>query len=188
MSNSKVGNDDARNEEGLNSREIDHAIKVILHSNLSSSFKTRIRYLGVFPYDFTPYQRLFSSQDRNLISFCIANTDPSTQPGQHWVAFFRSGMDSPLEFFDSYGEPPETYGFPLNISNLTSSGTAPLQFSRHSLQALDSNVCGHYCILFLYIRLAILHAVHVPHSSSSRPHDFATSISILSQLAQPRKT
>ena len=54
MSNSKLANDDARNEEGLNSHEIDHAINVILHSNLSSSFKTRIRYLGVFRYDFTP--------------------------------------------------------------------------------------------------------------------------------------
>ena len=86
MSHSKVANDDARKEdeeEGLNSREIDHAIKVILHLNLSSSFKTRFRYPGVFPYDFIPFHRLLSSQDRNRISFCIVNTDPSTQPGQH---------------------------------------------------------------------------------------------------------
>ena len=71
--------------------------------------------------------------------------------------------------------------------DLTSSGTAPLQFSRHSLQALDSNVCGHYCILFLYVRLAILHTAHVTHASSSRALDFATSISILSELDPSRR-
>ena len=96
-------------------------------------------------------------------------------------------MEAQLEFFDSYGEPPETYGFPLNISNLLTAGTAEFQFSRQSLHALGSNICGDYCILFLYIRLAILHTAHVTHSSSSRTHDFATSISILSMLDQSRK-
>ena len=49
MSNSKIANEDALNDEGLNSHQIDHAKKVILHSNLSSSIKTRIRYIGVLP-------------------------------------------------------------------------------------------------------------------------------------------
>lgn len=178
----------APNEEGLNSRAIDNAIKLILRSNLSSSFKTCIRYLGVFPSDFTPYHQLLSSNDRSLISFCIVNTDPASEPGQHWVAFFRSGKEAPLEFFDSYGEPPETYGFPLNSSNLNSNITSPIKFSSRLLQDYGSSVCGHYCILFLYIRLSLLNSAHVTPSSNSSSDDFATSISIIAHLSPSPKT
>ena len=80
---SKVALDDARKEEVSNSREIDQALKVILHSNLSSSLETQIRYLVLSPFDFTQYQRLLSSQDRNPISFWFVNTDPFTQISQH---------------------------------------------------------------------------------------------------------
>ena len=40
----------------------------------------------------------------------VANTDPSTEPGTHWVAFYFPSRDKG-EFFDSYGYPPEQYGF-----------------------------------------------------------------------------
>ena len=39
----------------------------------------------------------------------VANTDPSTEPGTHWVAFYFPSRDKG-EFFDSYGYPPEHYG------------------------------------------------------------------------------
>ena len=40
----------------------------------------------------------------------VANTDPSTEPGTHWVAFYFPSRDKG-EFFDSYGHP-------LNITDL----------------------------------------------------------------------
>ena len=40
----------------------------------------------------------------------IANTDPSTKPGTHWVAFYFSSHEKG-EFFDSYGYSPEQYKF-----------------------------------------------------------------------------
>ena len=40
----------------------------------------------------------------------VANTDPSTEPGTHWVAFYFPSRDKG-EFFDSYG-------YPLNIMDL----------------------------------------------------------------------
>ena len=39
----------------------------------------------------------------------VANTDPSTEPGTHWVAFYFPSRDKG-EFFDSYG-------YPLNITD-----------------------------------------------------------------------
>ena len=40
----------------------------------------------------------------------VANTDPSTEPGTHWIAFYFPSREKG-EFFDSYGNPPEHYGF-----------------------------------------------------------------------------
>ena len=44
-------------------------------------------------------------------SASVANTDPSSLPGQHWVAFYLLSP-SHLEFFDSYGCHPDDYHFP----------------------------------------------------------------------------
>ena len=40
----------------------------------------------------------------------VANTDPSTEPGTRWVAFYFPSREKG-DFFDSYGNPPEHYGF-----------------------------------------------------------------------------
>ena len=67
-------------------------------------------------------------------------TDPSTEPGTLWVAFYFPSREKG-EFFDSYGNPPEHYGFKsYNIET----------WNQHKLQSSWSNVCGHYCIFYLY--------------------------------------
>ena len=38
--------------------------------------------------------------------FIRSNTQPSHQPGEHWVAF-RFSNKGPDEFFDSLGKPPD---------------------------------------------------------------------------------
>ena len=38
----------------------------------------------------------------------VANTDPSDEPGTHWIAFYFPSKQKG-EFFDSYGKPPEYY-------------------------------------------------------------------------------
>ena len=39
----------------------------------------------------------------------VANTDPSTEPGTHWIALYFPSRGKG-EFFDSYGYPPDNYG------------------------------------------------------------------------------
>ena len=98
---------------------------------------SRTRFLGVFALDQIP-------QIDNSFSFplCfVSNTHPSTKPGEHWVALFYLSPDS-LEFFDSYGLPPAVYGFSLD----------PRVYNHRTLQSLNSNVCGQYCIFYLYHR------------------------------------
>ena len=70
----------------------------------------------------------------------VANTDPSTEPGTHWVAFYFPSREKG-EFFDSYGHSPEHYGFKSYNIEI---------WNQHKLQSSWSNVCGHYCIFYLY--------------------------------------
>ena len=97
---------------------------------------TKKNFCGVFAADMLP-----KSVDAFPCGF-IANTDPSTKPGTHWVAFyFPSGEKG--EFFDSYGYPPEHYGESFKLYNIET-------WNNRKIQNSWSEVCGQYCIFYLY--------------------------------------
>ena len=60
-------------------------------------------FLGVFPRDL-----LHNIRQRPVC--LIANTDDSTQQGQHWVAFYLDPHNN-IEYFDSFGLPPYVQSF-----------------------------------------------------------------------------
>lgn len=74
----------------------------------------------------------------------IANTDPIEKPGQHWCGFLI-GSDGEGEFFDSYGMPPIVPNHKKFMSRVCKKWI----YNHKSLQAIDSNVCGQYCVLYL---------------------------------------
>jgi hypothetical protein len=99
-------------------------------------------FVGVFPCD-----KLSRLHIDKFLCAMVVNTDPSGQPGEHWVAFFVSSSSS-IEYFDSFGMPPvncDLFRFFQSFS-ITS-------FNDVRLQAIDSTVCGHYCIAFLARRV-----------------------------------
>ena len=105
-------------------------IKRVLERNPS----TKKIFCGVFAADQIP-----KTIDTFPCGF-VANTDPSTEPGTHWVCFyFPSGGKT--EFFDSYGHPPDHYGFKLHDIET---------WNNRKLQSSLSEVCGQYCIFYLY--------------------------------------
>ena len=61
---------------------------------------TTKKFEGVFAEDLLP-------RSMNIYP-CgyIVNTDPSSKPGKHWVAFYFTRPEQG-EFFDSYGHPPQ---------------------------------------------------------------------------------
>ena len=63
-------------------------------------------YLGVFSR--TNYLTRYPSA-------YAANTDPSSLPGEDWVAVYQLSP-SHLAFFDSYISPPDDYLFPRPVS------------------------------------------------------------------------
>jgi hypothetical protein len=96
-----------------------------------------VTFAGVFAADMVP----------NVSEFpvCyVVNTDPASKAGEHWVACYaQSPVD--VEFFDSYGFSVGEYSH-IRI---------PHTITKHngvSLQAFDSNACGHFCIFYLIHR------------------------------------
>ena len=91
---------------------------------------------GVFPSDQLP-------QHQTQPVTYIFNSDPSHQPGEHWMAY--SQEDGCCDFYDSYGMPPDRY--PAIHSWLTQ---APFKVN-HMTRRIQgpSAVCGAYCFYFL---------------------------------------
>ena len=95
-----------------------------------------VRWLGVFARDELP------DLNREIRPWClILNTDPKDQPGTHWLALYAPSARS-IELFDSFGFSPSIYS--LDFLN-------PLH-SSYSLQSPSTSVCGHYCIVYIYLR------------------------------------
>lgn len=77
----------------------------------------------------------------------VVNTDPSSQPGTHWIAMYfpRKGC---AEFFDSYGLRPSRKEF---VETLQSNAGCYISNGKR-LQGDFSSVCGQYCCLFIWNR------------------------------------
>lgn len=97
-------------------------------------------FCGVFPSDKLP-----QTIDRYPCGF-VANIDPSSESGTHWVAFYFPS-EQKGEFFDSYGQPPHHYRDAFE--HFLNKHTLAWEFNTRKLQSIWSDVCGQYCIFYL---------------------------------------
>ncbi len=104
--------------------------------------------LGVFPSDKIP------TKVKGPCSM-VVNTDPSTNPGSHWVAIFIT-QDCIAEYFDSYGQPPDV----AEISSFLNKYNVG-HYNRKHIQGPFSSVCGHYCIYFVIQRWQNVHMADI---------------------------
>jgi len=117
----------------MNTAEITHLI--------GQDLKLTKIFLGVFPSDKLP-------PIKGKRQCLIANTDDSSQPGQHWVAFYAD-KNGTIEYFDSFGREPYIDSF---IDYLKMHDTESVRFNARHLQNDDSMVCGIYCLYYLYYK------------------------------------
>lgn len=83
----------------------------------------------------------------HLPALFIVNTDPSSKPGTHWQAMFID-KDRRGEFFDSYGMAP----FVQHHINFLKKMCKSYKYNHVDLQAIDSSVCGQYCVMYLLFK------------------------------------
>ena len=77
-------------------------------------------------------------------AYFIVNTDPVSKPGKHWIAI-TIDCHGHGEYFDSYGLPP----YINNHQKFLNRHCKTWKFNNTDLQALDSTVCGQYCVMYL---------------------------------------
>ena len=94
--------------------------------------------VGVFPADQIP--RLWTKPTAFII-----NTDDHTKPGMHWVAFYVDKFSNGL-YTDSFGLPPII----SDHINRLRKNSKTFRWNAIQLQNDGSDVCGKYCIMFLY--------------------------------------
>ena len=118
----------------MNTEELTHLLKhLVAHS--------RALFLGVFASD--KHHTLNSFQ--SLVPICyVTNNDPPAKGGSHWNSFFQARPNR-LEFYDSYGRQPCEFGFSFPKS-------LQIFHNPYQIQALGTQVCGHFCIYILYHR------------------------------------
>ena len=120
----------------MDTRELDTILRV--------NVDTRETFLGVYALDHLPSPSEVRQRDR---SFLVCNCCPSTQSGRHWIAvFYDRGQ---VEFFDSFGLPPNAYDARIVtfLANLAIT-TNDVLYNSVQLQSIESDACGHYCVLY----------------------------------------
>lgn len=130
----------------------------------------------MFPADKIPYQWT------KPCAF-VVNVDGSSQPGSHWVAIFADS-DGKGIFFDSYGLPPAVSH---HIDRLRRNCNV-YEWNIQRMQSIDSDVCGHYCIAFLYY-MSTGHSLNdfcTIFSNNTRTNDYL-SVSLYKNIIRHRK-
>src|SRR5271156_6114352 len=92
---------------------------------------------GVFPSDKLPLHVKYPSA-------FVANTDPASEKGEHWVCYFFDKTKN-LKYFDSFGLPPLN----CELEEFANKNCKSSIFNDVQLQGGDSDSCGHYCIAML---------------------------------------
>ncbi|GBN06781.1 hypothetical protein AVEN_268923-1 [Araneus ventricosus] len=110
-----------------------------IHFILSRDPHTSPFFSGIFASDTIPMLK-----EKSAI---VVNADKSSEPGSDWLAFYQEADN--VEFFYSYGNPPEFYG--PRFQDFTSNYSS-VYWNSTTLQSLTSNVCGAYCIYFILKR------------------------------------
>lgn len=116
-----------------------------IQKHLNKLLLPRVKTVGVYASDRLPIYIAPSTA-------WIVNTKPHYHGGEHWVAFYRPPNSSFVEYFDSLGRPPffGEYQQLLRRSNLMK-----YKFTNYRLQGYNTQVCGHYCLVYLYCRIIL---------------------------------
>lgn len=108
---------------------------------LSTDRRTRFAFRGVYASDALP----FSSPRQSLY---VCNTDPSDEPGEHWVVIYVESAER-ADYFDSFGMcPPVVQRFRHFLDRNAKSWRCNTRPVQHHL----SDACGHHCLFYSVYR------------------------------------
>ena len=103
----------------------------------------------------------------------VINSDPSSEPGEHWVAVYFDKRGR-REYFDSYVLSFTLVGLKSYMDAYSSSAWV---YNRKTSQAYFSSFYGHYCVYFILFccRGVPLHAIVSDFTSNLTENDCSIS-------------
>jgi len=113
-----------------------------INSILSSDPYTRRVFKGVFPRDRFINHPIQNDEE----SLFVCNLDTSDENGSHWIVINKQGNN--IFYFDSYGLPPLFDDLTQKLYN----NCELITWNATRLQAFNSTVCGHYCIIYCLLK------------------------------------
>ena len=103
---------------------------------LSEDKRTADAFRGVFASDELP-------QENEINSLYICNTDPSHEPGEHWIVMYID-ENRRADYFDSFGRYPTEKCF----ENFLDNNSVFWIHNDRPVQDLYSDACGYHYIFF----------------------------------------
>jgi hypothetical protein len=100
-------------------------------------------FLGVFPCDRLPYEI------KTRPGCLIANTQPASQSGEHWVGIYFTA-DENVEYFCSFGLKPENRILHRYLQTHCKNGR--MLCNKRHIQSSSSTTCGQHCVFYLHFR------------------------------------
>lgn len=108
-------------------------------------------YVNQVPETVRYFKGVYSSDNMptSKTPYCfIVNSEPSDQPGDHWLAFWVN--DKSVEFFDSYGRSPWNPMFGSSFSSFV--GDRKCFYNTVILEGIFSKTCGQFSIYYTCLR------------------------------------
>jgi hypothetical protein len=102
------------------------------------------RYLNI-PLDGVYMNNEFKYNWLNENFGVVLNLENTDMTGSHWVAFYNDVSTNSIYYFDSYGEVCNQKPYNLILKKQLN-----LYFNKKQFQAIESIMCGWFCIYFLY--------------------------------------
>jgi hypothetical protein len=99
-------------------------------------------FRGTFPADQLP--RCVLSRP----SILVANTDKADAPGEHWVGFMLPSEEEVIEYYDSFGLPPNNPSF----NSFVQRNARICVYNNNQVQHYLSDSCGMFVCVFLLFR------------------------------------
>ena len=95
-----------------------------------------------------PFLAIVCLELPTIFAALILNTDPSTKPGEHWVAVYIDSKKCGIHF-DPYGFEPLLDVFKQFLDNNWLNGW---NYSSKLIQSIKSINFGRYCYMFIILR------------------------------------
>lgn len=113
-----------------------------IYAGLKTEESTNESFGGVYPIDRLPLKQDLEYNESGEC-FLVVNLDPSYKSGSHWIALYINASTRCNEYFDSYGEEPNS-----EISSYLRSFLR----NKKQLQSAFSTTCGQWCMLYIWYR------------------------------------